>query len=139
MRAASVIERIRVNISEIPKKCVFFLYVKDWIIRDVAQFVERRTDTPLMQVLFPGATRDFSPRVHFQCRLSYGVRTPQCAIACVNIYAHVKDPEVHVRVRLIMETLKYPACTEGWVARLLQLAFPRESNQNIPLKTSKGQ
>ena len=49
------------------------------------------------------------------CRLSYGV---PCAIACIYICAHVKDPVVHVRVRWIMGTLKYPACTLGWVARL---------------------
>ena len=30
-----------------------------------------------------------------------------------------------------METLKYPACTVDWVARLLQLAFPREGNPNF--------
>ena len=50
--------------------------------------------------------------------LSYGVRTPMCAIACVDICAHAKDPVVHVRVRRITETLKHPACTVGWVARL---------------------
>ena len=38
---------------------------------DVAQLVEHRTVTPLTQVRFPGAARDFSPRVNFQCRLSY--------------------------------------------------------------------
>ena len=43
---------------------------------------------------------------------------PPCAIACINICAHVKDPEVHVRVWWIMETLKHPACTVGWVAPL---------------------
>ena len=46
------------------------------------------------------------------------VRTPPCAIACINICAHVKDPVVHVRVRWIMETLKHPACTIGWITRL---------------------
>ena len=46
---------------------------------------------PLMQVRFSGAARDFSPRVNFQCRLCYGVRTPLCAIACVNTCVHVKD------------------------------------------------
>ena len=61
--------------------------------------------------------RFFSPRVNFQCRLSYGVRTPPCAIACINICAHVNDPVVHIRVRWIMETLKHPACTVGKVAR----------------------
>ena len=53
----------------------------------------------------------FSPRVNFQCRSSYGVRTPP-------VCTHVKDPVVHVRVRWIMQTLKHPACTAGWVARL---------------------
>ena len=85
---------------------------------DVAQLVERRTGTPLTQVRFPGAVRDFSPRVNFRCRLSYGVRTTQCAIACSNVCAHGKDPVVHVRVRWIMETLKCLECTVGWVARL---------------------
>ena len=70
------------------------------------------------QVRFPGAARDFSPRVSFQCRLSYGVRTPPCAIACIYTCAHVKYPVIYVRVRWIMETLKHPECTVGWVARL---------------------
>ena len=56
---------------------------------DVVQLVEHRTDTPLTQVRFPGAARDFSPRVNFQCRLSYGVRTVPCAVACINICAQV--------------------------------------------------
>ena len=72
---------------------------------DVAQLVERRTGTPLAQVQFPGAARDFSPRVNFQCRLSYGVSTPPCAIARINICACVKDLVVHVIVWWIMETL----------------------------------
>ena len=71
---------------------------------DVAQLVKRRTGTLLTQVRFPGAAREFSPGVDFQCRLSYGVRTPPCAIACINTCAHVKDPVVHVRVRWIVET-----------------------------------
>ena len=78
---------------------------------------EHRTGAPLTQVRFPGAARDFSPRVNFYCRLSYGVRTPPCAIACINICVHVKDPVVHVRVRWSMETLKHQECTVGLVAR----------------------
>ena len=46
------------------------------------------------------------------------VHTPPCAITCIHICAHIKDPVVHVRVRWIMETLKHPACNEGWVAQL---------------------
>ena len=38
---------------------------------DVAQFLERQTGTPLTQVRLPGAARDFSPEVNFQCGLSY--------------------------------------------------------------------
>ena len=86
--------------------------------RDVAQLVEDRTGTSPSQVRFPGAARDFSPRVNFQCRLFYDARTPPCAAVCINICAHVKDPAVHVRGRWVMETLKHPACTVGGVARL---------------------
>ena len=47
-----------------------------------------------------------------------------CAVTCVYICAHVKDPVVHVRVWWIMETPKkkkkknHPACSVGWVAQL---------------------
>ena len=64
--------------------------------------------------------------------VSYGVHTTPCAIACINICAHVKGPEVHVKVLWLMETLKPPACTVGWVARLLWLAFPGESKLKFP-------
>ena len=84
---------------------------------DVAQLVGHRTGTQSTQVWIPGEARDFSPRVSMQCRLSYGVRTPPCAIECIYICAHVKDPLVCVRVRWTMETLKHPACTLGCVAR----------------------
>ena len=96
-----------------------------------AQLVENQTGMPLRQVRFPGTARDFSPGVNFQRRLSYGVCTPPCATTCNNTCAHVKDLIVHVRVWWIMETLKHPACTVDWVARLLQLAFPREGNPNF--------
>ena len=91
---------------------------------DVTHLVERRTSTPLGQVRFPGAARDCSPRANFQCRLSYGVRAPPCATACVNICAHVKDPVVYVRFRWIMDSLKHPACAVGWVARLCRSWLP---------------
>ena len=57
----------------------------------------------------------FSAKVNFQRRLSYGVCTPECATACINICAHAKDPVVHVRVQWIIETVKHQACTLGWV------------------------
>ena len=45
------------------------------------------------------------------------VRIPPCAITCINMCAHVKDPVVHIRVRWIMETRNHPGCTVGWIAR----------------------
>ena len=89
---------------------------------NVAQLVEYRTGTPPTQVRIRGASRDFSSRVNFQCRLSHGVRTPTYSIARIYICVHVKDPVVPVRVRWIMETLLKKiiktACTIGLVARL---------------------
>ena len=87
----------------------------------------------LTQVLFLSAARDFSPRVSFQGRLSY---VCPYAPVCINICVHVKDSVGHVRVCWINETLKHPAHTVGWVARLLQLAFPGESNLNFPWEKS---
>ena len=66
----------------------------------------------------PRCRKGFFPRVNFQCRLFYGVRTPPCATACINICAHVKDLVVHVRVRCVIEGLKHPVCPVGWIARL---------------------
>ena len=40
---------------------------------------------------------DFSPRVNFQCRLSYSVHTPAGTITYINNCGHIKDPVVHVR------------------------------------------
>ena len=92
---------------------------------DVAQLVERRTGTPLTQVRFPGAAKVFSPRVNFQCRL-YDVGTSPCAIACISICAHVKDPVVHVRLLWITETLKTPSMhrRSGSVTRPVAAGFP---------------
>ena len=105
---------------------------------DIAQLIERRTGTPLRQVRFLGAARDFSPRVHFRCRLSYGVRTLPCAIACFKLCAHVKDLVDHVRVRWIMETLKHSACTVGWVARLCRSWLsPGKSKPLFPWEKSQ--
>ena len=85
---------------------------------EVAQLVEHRTGTLPTQVRFPGAARDFSPRVNCQCRLSNGVRSSPYTIASIYMCEHVKDLVVNVRVRWIMETQKHPARTVGWVVRL---------------------
>ena len=76
---------------------------------DVAQLVDHRTVMPPTQVRFAGTVRDSLPRVNFQCRLSFCVRTPPCALACINSCEHDKDPVVHTRVRWMMATQTYPA------------------------------
>ena len=72
-----------------------------------------RFDSPVRQGIFSQS------QLSVQTLLRVSVR-PRCAIACINICVHVKDPVFHVRVLWIMETLKKkkPACTVGWVARL---------------------
>ena len=85
---------------------------------DVAPLVEHRTVTPLTQVRFLGSARGFLPESTFSADSLTCVRTPSCAITCIYMCAHVKDPVVHVRVRWIMKTLKHLARTVGWVARL---------------------
>ena len=64
----------------------FYFIKKKKVGGAVAQLVEHRTGTPPTQVRFPGAARDFSPRVNFQCRLSYGVRTPP---VCNRVHSHL--------------------------------------------------
>ena len=48
-----------------------------------------------MRVRVPGAARDFTPRVDFQCRLSYGVHSPPCAINRMHqdLCARKKNPK----------------------------------------------
>ena len=61
-------------ILQLCRKCVQKLSKRAWI----AQWVEPPTEKPgaiLTRVRVPGAARDFSPRINFQCRLSHGVRT----------------------------------------------------------------
>ena len=64
-----------------------------------------------MQIWFHGVARDFLPRVNFQCRFSFSVCIPPCAITCINICSHGKDHVLCVTVWWIMATQTYPACT----------------------------
>ena len=66
------------------------IYILISICGDVAQLVVRQIGTHLMQVQFPGAARDFSPRVNFQCRLSC-LYTSVCNYKHQH-FAHVKAP-----------------------------------------------
>ena len=86
----------------------------------------RRFDSPVRQGIFlPEST--FSA-----VSLTVSV-TPPCAIACIYICAHVKDPVVHVRVRWIMEILKTSSMHRRLgSATLSQLASPGEGKPNFP-------
>ena len=95
--------------------------------------VEHQTSMPPTQFQFRNAARDFSPRVNFQCRLSYFVCTHPCAFTCINICAHVKDPVGRVKVWWIMERLKHPACTVGRVAWLCR-GLCRGKQPKFPMK-----
>ena len=59
----------------------------------IAQLVECPTEKPgaiLTQVRVPGATRDFSPSVNFQCRLTVSIQPP-CSLTRINICEHVTN------------------------------------------------
>ena len=90
--------------------------------------------------LIPWCGKGFFSRVNFHCRLSYGVHTPSCAMACIKLCAHVKDPVVHVRVWWIVETLKDPACTVGRVERLCCSWLPQGKQPEFAMgEIPKGQ
>ena len=63
--------------------------------RDVFQLVEHQTGMLPMQVQFQSAERVFLLESTFSAD-SY--HTALCAIACIFICGHVKDPAVHVIV-----------------------------------------
>ena len=89
------------------------------------------------QVRFPGTARDFSPRINFQCRLSYGVRTHPCAIAYINKCSHVKHHAFHVRVRWIMKTLKLKHYESRTLRKATRISHGKKKNSRLKkLKTS---
>ena len=51
--------------------------------------LEHQTIMPLMQVQFPGAARDFSPRVNFQCCLFLRVSIHPCMQSRVLASVHM--------------------------------------------------
>ena len=60
----------------------------------------------LMQVRVPGVARDFSPRVNFQCIPVIVSMQPSCAMACMKICVHVKNPK-HWQPYYCLDTRKY--------------------------------
>ena len=72
----------------------------------------------VIRVQLPNEARDFPPRVNSQCRPSYAVFVqPSCAIACINICAHVKSPK-HRQPYHCLDTWKDSKCwvnTQRWM------------------------
>ena len=83
----------------------------DWHAADAGSFLQCST----------GFFSQSQPLVQTLLRCPY---TPVCNR--IYICAHVKDPVVHVRVLLTMETLKHLASTVGWVVWLIAAGFPWE-------------
>ena len=117
------------------RACVcFYVCVSEW---GLAQLVERRTVTPRRQVRFPIAARDFFPRVNFQCRLSYGVLTPPCAIANTTSVRTLKILQ-SIQSSVEYENTKAPSMHRRLGSTTLsQLAFRGESNPNFPWEKSE--
>ena len=96
-----------------------------------------QTIRKLRQVWFSGAAKDFSPRVNFQCRLSYSVYTSQRETARINICAQVKDLVLHVMSSADYGNTKTPSTHRRLGSTTLsQLAFSRESNLNFQREPS---
>ena len=109
--------------------------------KDVVHLVDRMAGIPLMLVGFPGVAKDFFSELTLSFRLSSGVPTSPCAIC-----ARVKDLGFHVRIRWIMETLKYSACTRklgshywrSWLSLRKEADFPKgEIPDNSLVKKKK--
>ena len=84
---------------------------------DVAHLAAHRTGTPMTQVRLPGEAREFSPRVNFQCRLSYGVPTAPSAVErscspCQSSVDYGNTKTLSVHRRLGSATLSQPAFPE---------------------------
>ena len=77
----------------------------------VAQFVERPTEKPgaiLTRARVPGAARDFSPRVSFQCSLLRCLYSPRVQLHVSTSVCMLKNPK-HWQTYLYFDTCKYCA------------------------------
>ena len=85
----------------------------------------------------PRCGEGFSPRVHFSMQTLTHVRTPVCAMKCINICAHVKDLVVHV----IYGNTKTPSIHHKLGrATLSRLSFPGKGQPEFHMEEiPKGQ
>ena len=72
------------------KRIFFFFFIKIFLKEGdvIAKWVvsAQKAGAILTRVQVPGAARDLSPTVSFQCRLSYGART---ALVCNRLHRHL--------------------------------------------------
>ena len=100
---------------------------------DVAQSVRASDRHTADAGSIPRCGKGFFARSPLSVQTLLRVSLHPCAITCIDICAHVKDPVVHVKVRWIMETLKHPARTVGWVARLCRSWLSRGRQPEFPM------
>ena len=78
--------------------------------------------------------RTFSQNLLTREKSHHHTTTPSCAIACICICAHLKDPVVHVRVRSITETLKKKQhAPQVGLCDSVAAGFPRGRQPEFPI------
>ena len=99
--------------------------------------LKHQTVMPPTQVRFPSAARDFSPRVDFQCRLSYMYPYIPC------VQSHAITSVCTLKILQSMSefggfgnTKTFSMHSRLSSVTLSQLAFPGESNPNFPWEKS---
>ena len=85
-------------------------YIRGYMRWDVAQLVSASDHHATDSGSIPQYRKGFSLQSTISAD-SYGIRAPLCAITCINICVHDKDPVVNVTVWWIMALHTYPACT----------------------------
>ena len=100
--------------------------------------VERPTQKPgavLSRVRVPGAARDFSPRVSFQCRLSYGVRTaPRVQYRMHQQPSKIPNSGSHIALFGHTQILHTPLRYFGGAAPAAYVSFPVKDNEVLKKK-----
>ena len=104
-----------------------------YTVHYLANCINTWRDLAVPQLVFPESepAQNLYPTKSFGW--NYKPRSPDVYMHGSRSYMHVKDPVVHVRVRWIMETLKIPACTVGWVARPCRRRVSTEKRPEFPM------
>ena len=96
-----------------------------------------------MQVRVHCAARDFFSQSQLPGHSLTVFTQPPCAIACINICAHIKNP-IHWQPYHYLDTWKYCTHQQEWVAlvlqllRLTQVRWPKFPASDIGLSNNRG-